>query len=334
MKIALLYEHPTWSNQLIQCFRKNGIELKLLNIDELIFDTGQLDMDFDLLINRVNVMPTEQRDSAVVFHTLHFLNWLELTSVQIINGARAHYTGSSKAVQNGIFAKLRLDFPDAIAIYKVDDALTAAEKIGYPLIVKPNIGGSGSGVKKYNNPDELQQDITNRSLKLGVDRSGLVQEYIESDGYIYRIEILGNQLFYAIKQRMIADQFNYCAADGCHIVEEPLKREGGLDFCAANPSAHIELFNPPNDIVAKVVSIIQEAKADVGGVEFLLNQKTGQPCFYDFNPYSNFVSHGTRLLGFSPEQRYVDFIKAKIKKRGVQLEDRIQLTKPSTGRSH
>lgn len=70
MKIALLYEHPTWSNQLIQCFRKNGIELKLLNIDELIFDTGQLDMDFDLLINRVNVMPTEQRDSAVVFHTL------------------------------------------------------------------------------------------------------------------------------------------------------------------------------------------------------------------------------------------------------------------------
>ncbi len=105
MKIALLYEHPTWSNQLIQCFRKNGIELKLLNIDELIFDTGQLDMDFDLLINRVNIMPCEQRDSAVVFHTLHFLNWLELTNVHIINGARAHYTGSSKAVQNGIFSK-------------------------------------------------------------------------------------------------------------------------------------------------------------------------------------------------------------------------------------
>jgi len=43
---------------------------------------------------------------------------------------------------------------------------------------------------------------------------------------------------------MIADQFNYCAADGCHIVEGHLKREGGLDFCAANPSAHIELFEP------------------------------------------------------------------------------------------
>lgn len=314
MKIAFLYEHPNWSDQLIQCFKENGIELKLLNIDELAFDPGQLDVDFDLLINRVNIMPYEMHDPAVVFHTLHFLNWLELTNVQIINGARAHYTGSSKAVQNGIFAKLGLYFPQAIAIYKVADALTAAEKIGYPLIVKPNIGGSGRGVVKYDNSEELQQDITNHVLKLGVDRSGLVQEYIESDGYIYRVEILGDQLFYAIKQKIIADQFNYCAADGCHVSEVNPEQKCELDFCTTNPTAHIELFVPTDDIVAQVVSIIREAKADVGGVEFLLNPKTEYPCYYDFNPYSNFVSHGERLLGFSPEQRYVDFIKAKIEK--------------------
>lgn len=314
MKIAFLYEHPNWSNQLIQCFKENGIELKLLNIDELAFDTGQLDVDFDLLINRVNIMPYEQHDSAVVFHTLHFLNWLELTNVQVVNGARAHYTGSSKAVQNGIFAKLGLYFPQAIAIYKVADALTAAEKIGYPLIVKPNIGGSGRGVVKYNNSDELQRDINNHVLKLGVDRSGLVQEHIESDGYIYRVEILGDQLFYAIKQKIIADQFNYCAADGCHVPEVHPEQECEFDFCTTDPTAHIELFVPTDDTVAQVVSIIHEAKADVGGVEFLLSQKTDYPCFYDFNPYSNFVSHGERLLGFSPEQRYVDFIKAKIGK--------------------
>ncbi len=314
MKIAFLYEHPNWSDQLIQCFKENGIELKLLNIAELAFDPGQLDVDFDLLINRVNIMPYEQHDPAVVFHTLHFLNWLELTNVQIINGARAHYTGSSKAVQNGIFAKLGLYFPQAIAIYKVADALTAAEKIGYPLIVKPNIGGSGRGVVKYDNAKELQQDITDHVLKLGVDRSGLVQEYIESDGYIYRVEILGDQLFYAIKQKIIADQFNYCAADGCHVSVVLPEQKCELDCCTTNPTAHIELFVPTDDIVAQVVSITHEAKADVGGVEFLLNPKTGYPCYYDFNPYSNFVSHGERLLGFSPEQRYVDFIKAKIEK--------------------
>ena len=74
MKIAFLYEHPTWSEKLIDCFHNNDINLQLINIDELTFDTDSFDIDFDLLINRVNVMPYERRDSAIVFHTLHFLN--------------------------------------------------------------------------------------------------------------------------------------------------------------------------------------------------------------------------------------------------------------------
>jgi len=315
VKIAFLYEHPTWSEKLIQCFQNNGVDLKLLNIDKLIFDTGQLDLDFDLLINRVNIMPSEQCNPTVVFHTLHFLNWIELTGVQIVNGAKAHYSGASKAIQNGIFAKLGLYFPNAMAINRADDALIAAKEIGYPIIVKPNIGGSGFDIAKYNNSEELRQAIDNRSLKLGVDSSGLVQEYIESDGYVYRIEILGDELFYAIKQKMITDQFNYCAADGCQVGAESSNQDCEFDFCSVNSSPHIEQFTPSDDIVAKVLLIIREAEADVGGVEFLLNQKNGQPCFYDYNPYSNFVSQGEQLLGFSPEQRYVDFIKAKAQKR-------------------
>ena len=313
MKVALLYEHPSWSDQLIQCFQKNDIELTLLNIDQLIFDTADLDVDYDLLINRVNIMPHAQRDSAIVFHTLHFLNWLELTDVQIINGAKAHYAGSSKALQNGIFAKLGLDFPSATAIYKVEDALRAAETIGFPLIVKPNIGGSGSGVVKYDDSQQLALDINSQTLNLGVDGSGLVQEYIQSDGYVYRIEILGDQLFYATKQKIVADQYNYCAADGCQIADLPEEKETEFQFCTSEPSTQIELFTPSAEMVSQVVAILKLAQADVGGVEFLLNQKTAQTCYYDFNPYSNFVSNGEQLLGFSPEQRYVDFIKDIIK---------------------
>jgi len=38
MKIAFLYEHPTWSEKLIDCFHNNDINLQLINIDELTFD--------------------------------------------------------------------------------------------------------------------------------------------------------------------------------------------------------------------------------------------------------------------------------------------------------
>lgn len=317
MKTAFLYEHPTWSDQLIGCFRENGIQLKLLNVADLTFDTGQLGVDYDLLINRVNIMPSAQRDSALAFHVLHFLNWLEQTDVQVINGARAHTAGASKAVQNGIFARLGLAFPRAIAIHNPQDALAAAEEIGFPLIVKPNIGGSGSGVVRYDTADALRQGVAGRRFDFGVDRSGLVQEYIHSDGFVYRVEILGDRLFYAIKQKLVADQFNYCAADGCHVAEAQSEPEGGFDFCPMAPVAHIEPFHPSDDIIAQVVSVVQAAGADVGGVEYLIDRKTGCPCFYDFNPYSNFVSNGEDLLGFSPEQRYVDFIASRTKTNGI-----------------
>lgn len=311
MIIALLYEHPTWSDQLIRCFEENGVEITLLHAGDM-FDTGQLNMEFDAIVNRVNIMPSSGTPSEVAFQTIHYLNWLELSGIRVINGARAHYVGASKAMQNGIFSKLGLHFANAIAISNADDALIAAARIGYPVIVKPNIGGSGSGIAKYEHSDELQQALDNSSLKLGIDGTGLVQEYIESDGYVYRVEILGDQLFYSIKQKMKEDEYNYCAADGCHVSEDSPEQDSGFHFCTIDAAAAIQRFNPSGNIVSKAISIINEAEADVGGVEFLLNKKTNQPCFYDFNPYSNFVGNGQTLLGFSPEERYVNFVKKLI----------------------
>ena len=49
MNVAFLYEHPTWSNQLIQCFRDNGLNITLINIAEHTYDSGQLKVDYDLV---------------------------------------------------------------------------------------------------------------------------------------------------------------------------------------------------------------------------------------------------------------------------------------------
>ena len=46
-------------------------------------------------------------------------------------------------------------------------------------------------------------------------------------------------------------------------------------------------------------AICRAAGADLGGVEYLLREESGSPCFYDFNPYSNFVSGGKEMFGFS-----------------------------------
>ena len=112
---------------------------------------------FDCAINRINIMPSAARNPNIVFHTLHYLNWLELTGVRVINGARSHFIGASKVMQNGVFSSLGLAHPRAMAIYRQQDVLAAAEAVGYPVIVKPNIGGSGSGIAFYADKHETEE---------------------------------------------------------------------------------------------------------------------------------------------------------------------------------
>jgi len=312
VKIAFLYEHPAWSNELLSAFARRGVDLTPVNVADLDFNTDASECAYSVAINRINIMPSSERDPRMVFQTLHYLNWLEIAGVRVINGARSHYIGSSKAMQNGVFSVLGLDHPNAIAIYRPEDALAAADSIGYPVIVKPNIGGSGSGIVRYNNKKDLQDAIRFRSLDLGIDRSGLVQQYIESDGYVYRVEILGQKLFYSIRQPISEGSYNYCAADGCS-TESPGDNsedsgDGEFDFCALDSPDRIQDFKPSESIVSDVVNIIRDCSADIGGVEYFIDSNTGLPCYYDFNPYSNFVSNGEAVLGFSPEDRYIDFI--------------------------
>lgn len=308
MKTALLYEHPTWSDVLIQNLQSSGIDLSLINVGDLLFSPDQERPDFDLAVNRINIMPSEGRDPSVVFHTLHYLGWLETMGIKVINGSRAHFFGASKALQNGLFFKLGLDCPKAVALHRVQDIPAAAEKIGFPLIIKPNIGGSGSGISRYESYDELEADLAGGTIGLGIDGTGLVQEYIRSDGYVYRVEVLGDRLFYSIKQKMVENTFNYCAADGCSTAGPSENTSDEFDFCALNQDTRIQPFDVDHKIVEQVAAIVRGAGADLGGVEYLMDTRTGKPCFYDFNPYSNFVSNGKALLGFSPEQRFIEFI--------------------------
>jgi len=306
LKIAFLYEHPDWSNSLIEAFRQRDIKLELVNIADAAFNTAVTSCEYDVVINRVNIMPSAECNPRVVFQTQHYLNWLELCGVPVINGARSHSIGSSKALQNGVFSSLNLNHPEGIAVYGGSDILQAAEKTGYPLMLKPNIGGSGAGIQRYNTADELTAALQNRMVDLGVDGTGLVQSYIQSDGYVYRVEVLGDELFYSIRQPVQEGVFNYCAADGCSTADD-------LDFCVVGGGAGIEKFEAPRSVLADVVAIVKTCGADVGGVEYFIEPDTGQPCYYDFNPYSNFVGNGEAILGFSPEQRYIDFVMSRIK---------------------
>src|SRR5260370_26142715 len=99
-----------------------------------------------------------------IFYTLNYLKHLEDKGVRVVNGSRAFTHETSKALQLGLLGRLGLPYPKARVINHASQAVSAAEAVGYPLIVKPNIGGSGAGIKRFSSREELQTAVGVRSL--------------------------------------------------------------------------------------------------------------------------------------------------------------------------
>lgn len=296
MRIALLHEHPTWSVDLMQRASERAIDLTPIDIGDIGAVSTALGEHFDLWVNRINAMPSAGRPPSIVAAASHLLTTLELQQQRVVNGSTTHRIGGSKAAQAALFAHLAMNTPATVAIYQASDAITAAEAVGFPLLTKPNVGGSGNGIVRHDTAADLQRALQAGSIDLGIDGTGVVQCVIDSiDGQIYRVEMLADSFFYGTTQPLQADAFNYCAADGCAL--EP----GGNA---------ISLFTPPPEIVQAAARLMAAADTLVGGVEYILDAETGEPSFYDFNPYSNFVTGLDNQLGFNPIDRYLDFILA------------------------
>jgi len=54
------------------------------------------------------------------------------------------------------------------------------------------------------------------------------------------------------------------------------------------------------------------AGIDVGGVEYMIDDRDGRAVFYDINALSNFVADAPRVIGFDPHIQLVDFLERQL----------------------
>jgi hypothetical protein len=53
---------------------------------------------------------------------------------------------------------------------------------------------------------------------------------------------------------------------------------------------------------------MQTAGIDVGGVEYVIDDRNGRLLYYDINALSNFVADPERVIGFNPYARLADYL--------------------------
>ncbi len=78
----------------------------------------------------------------------------------------------------------------------------------------------------------------------------------------------------------------------------------------------MECYTPPADVIANVERIMQAAGIDVGGIEYIVDDRDGEIYYYDVNALSNFVADAPRVIGFNPVENLADFLIEEVKRAG------------------
>ncbi len=318
--IAVYYEHPEWFKPLFAELDARGTPYVRVDAARHRFDPGEARAPFALLFNRMSASSYLRGHGNAVFYTRPYLRHLERTGVRVVNGSRAFDYETSKALQLSLFESLGLAFPRTRVVNSLAEVRGAAGELQFPLVVKPNIGGRGAGIVRFEGAGDLEYALEAGLVELGMDSTALVQEYIPAGGgHIVRVETLAGKFLYAMKVTTSGENFNLCPAEICDV--ERAQGAAGIsavgEVCLADaPKAglKVERYEPPAEVVADVERIAAGAGLDIGGVEYLIDERDGRPRFYDINALSNFVADAVRVVGFDPHARLVDYLEEEVRR--------------------
>ena len=311
--IAIYYEHPDWFKPLFAELDRRGISYERVDAAAHSYDPAETNSPYSLVFNRASPSAYLRGHGQVTFHTQSWLRHLERIGVPVVNGSACYEMETSKALQLDILAELGLPYPKARVINNALLASDAARGLRFPIVVKPNIGGSGAGITRFDSPAMLDEAARSGMIDLGVDRVALVQELAPlRDGHITRVEVLDGKFLYAINVYPAEDSFNLCPADICQTTDGKELSRTACAVDAQKNGMRVEQFKPPREIVREVERIAERVNLDVGGIEYLIDDRDGHHYFYDINALSNFVADGRNVVGFDPFERLVDYLVARV----------------------
>jgi glutathione synthase/RimK-type ligase-like ATP-grasp enzyme len=322
--LAIYHEHPDWFKPLFAELDRRGLPYERLDAAAHSFDPSESadDVPYSLVFNRASPSAYLRGHAQSTFYTLHWLRHLERLGIPTVNGSAVYSLELSKASQLDLLHSLGLPYPRARAINNPSRAVDVVReaKLRYPVLVKANIGGSGAGIVKYENETALAGAVERGEVNLGIDGTALVQEAAPlRDGHITRVETLDGEYLYAINVFPAQGSFDLCPADACQRTDGVELVRAACAVDAPKTGLRVESTTPPRHIIEEVERISRAAHLDVGGIEFLVDDRDGHHYFYDINALSNFVADALNVVGFDPFVKLVDYLALRVA-RGARRE--------------
>lgn len=301
--LAVFYEHPAWFEPLFRALERRGVGWSPISIQDHLFDPAQRTAPAPVVFNRLAMSSFLRQDEHAIAYSRSVLAHWAMCGARVLNGAATLAIDSDKARQLSLLNALGLPTPATRIVHRRADIVRAAASLRFPVMVKANVGGSGAGMIRYEDAEELAAAVADGTTPTSIDGVLLVQEYVPArDGRVIRCETLGGRFLYAIALNGAGSTFDLCPADVCQVERE------GVD----KPTITIEAHELDPRLHPLIEQIAANAHLDVGGIEYMIDDRDGLPNFYDINALSNFVAEPERVLGFDPHDNLVDWLVGQI----------------------
>jgi glutathione synthase/RimK-type ligase-like ATP-grasp enzyme len=310
--LAVLFEHPEWQKPLFEALDRRGVRYVPVDLKRAAFSDGDSPLA-PLYFNQASPSAYVRGNTRAVPYALAYMRALQIRGVRVLNGADAFALELSKTAQAALLSRLGVPAPRVWTFNDLDALRARAREIPFPVLLKPEQGGSGARIMLVETFEHLESFLTQHPGHWLPDNLLLLQEHVPYDTArgIVRMEFLGGELLYAM--RVIAHgRFNLCPAPVCN------PDDGAAAACeipaAAAVAPPVE-FHPYPEAPAQAVEwgrrIVATGNLDVAGIEYL-EARDGRLLFYDINANSNLRPSVAQYSGFDPFERVVDYLAREI----------------------
>jgi hypothetical protein len=281
--IYVIHENEVWVEPLRHAFGRQSLPYVEWHLDQGVLDLAS-EPPKGIFYNRMSASSHTRGHRYAPELTAAVLAWLRRHGRAVVNGERALQLEVSKVAQYEALAALDIETPRTIAVVGREHIVAAAERIGFPLILKHNRAGKGLGVRLFLTRDGLQDHVQSAAFEDPIDGITLVQRYINApEPFITRVEFVGGKFVYAVRVDT-SEGFELCPADVCAIDAKQT-----ANVCPAVAPGDkfriLEGFNHP--LLPAWERFLRSNDIGIAGVEFIVNESGC--CFtYDVNTNTNY----------------------------------------------
>ena len=280
-RVYVIHENDAWVEPLRREFAALGVPYTEWFIDEGLLDLRTAPPE-GVFYNRMSASSHTRGHQYAPELAAGVLAWLKRHGRTVVNGERALQLEISKVAQYEALKDFGVATPDTIAVVGRDNIAAAAERLGYPVILKHNRAGRGLGVRLLFSAAALAEHVGSPDFQESRDGITLVQRYIQAPApFITRVEFVGGKLVYAVRVDT-SQGFELCPADVCQL---EAAASAGPAVPPADKFQILPRFEHP--LVPAWQAFLAGNDIGIAGVEFIVDE-AGRTFTYDVNTNTNY----------------------------------------------